>query len=153
MICSKCGTDNDINNIYCTKCGTELKNNNIYPTSEENDTIIIDNSQKENDNDYNKNIAIILGIISLVLYFFSPIIINRISSNMPEQSKINISSISGICRMAGVIIMIFGRIKYPNSKFLKGVMWSIIVSIVLLITAIIILIGACYGIISYGGWG
>ena len=151
MICSKCGTNNDINNVYCTKCGNELNNNNIYPTSEENDTIIIDNYQKENEDYTDKNIAIILGIISLVLYFLSPIIINKISSNLQEQSIINISSISGICRMTGVIIMIFGRIKYPNSKFLKGVMWSIIVSIVLLITAIILLIGACYGIISYGG--
>ena len=168
MICNKCGADNDINIIYCTKCGNELKKdisitneireintpkvqNNISIPSENQNIPSQNNSVDTSvNNDIDKK-AKKLGIISLILFFLSPILLNKLASNLTEQSKNIVSSISIIFQLVGIIIMIFGRIKYPNSKFLKVVMWIIIVPIALVIMSIILLIGTCYGIINYEG--
>lgn len=146
--CPKCGKANEMNFNFCDGCGTPLVqtnvNNNQPSVSNNQQSInsqqVIDDEQKQID----EHNAIILGIVSLVLYYVGGAIVLVISSLLPESARTFFSSFSGLCPLAGVITMIVGRIKYPKNTFLKVVMWIIIISIMFGIIAIILLFLMCY---------
>ena len=120
--CSNCGNAIDSNNRFCSKCGKE-----IISTTNNINTI--------NTNNY---ITVILGISSLLLFFFGGIIMNFFVFG---DKMFFLSMIPSIL---GIIIMIIGRIKYPNSSFLKVVMWILIgwgsIIIILLIFMLFLII-------------
>ena len=133
--CSKCGKANEMNFNFCDGCGTPLVQTNVN-----NNQQGVVNEQKQID----EHNAIILGIISLVLYYVGGAIVLVISSLLPESARTFFSTVSGLCPLAGVITMIVGRIKYPNNTFLKVVMWVIIISIIFGIIVFILLFLMCY---------
>ncbi|MEE3343389.1 MAG: zinc-ribbon domain-containing protein [Bacilli bacterium] len=142
MKCSKCGTDNDINNSYCTKCGQKLINDNnnsreLIVVEEKKNSFSIEGKKIENKNDIEE--AKKLGNISLGLFFLVPIISSLLSAIFPP-----LALLSGLCPMAGIVILIIGRVKYPEDKFLKGIMWGIIVCIILAIISMILFTIWCY---------
>ena len=151
MKCNKCGTDNNKENIYCNNCGQKLtneKNDSINNSREINITEeqkdIFSTEEKEIKNTNNEKEAKIIGLISLGLFFLGSFSLNFLATLFPKSLKMFISTLSGMCPMAGIVTMIMGRIKYPENRFLKGVMWSIIVAITLCIIAIILFTIWCY---------
>lgn len=115
MKCSKCGAEIVEGDIFCTGCGMPLgKTNNaaIYqdPTSR------IDEKKKANN----------LCILSLLLYFASPIVLTMLDiffSIIIKEATVVFSLLILMARIAGIVIMVVARIKYPNSTFAKVLMW------------------------------
>lgn len=143
-ICPKCGAANNDDFKFCKNCGAQTKSNNVVDNEQQNiqqdiNTHTIENTQI-NNNDSNDTK---LGIISLVLYFGGTSIFSCITYLLPASFRNYFSSISGLFPLLGIIVMIVGRIKYPNSKLLKIVMWIIIASIILSMIAVILFIMWC----------
>ena len=143
--CQNCGAENKSGSKFCTQCGKPFEvqeddqNNNIIPT---------DYTESETAN--------VLAILSLILFFGGSIITGIISAFLPTSIGYRFSSLSGISPLAGIVIMIVGRVKYPTNKFLKIVMWIIIASIIISLIIFIIFIIWCYVTCStadYSGCG
>ena len=47
---------------------------------------------------------------------------------------------NNVSLFVGVIIMIVGRVKYPNSNSLRVVMWAIIISIIVIVVLVVLYI-------------
>ena len=148
IICSSCGTLNEENARICSKCGAFLVPKEVETNINNEDNSVISNQQTitnnvnntiNNDNsDGNK-----LGIISLILYFVGPTIIELISTLLPESVAAYVSILAGLCIPAAVVTMIIGRISYPKNNLLKIVMWIIIAMTICAIILSIIFIVAC----------
>lgn len=131
--CSNCGKEIDSNNMFCSSCGTKLNqnstNNNVVTVANNN----VDSSQGDK-----------LGLISLLLYFGASLVFSIITVFLPDEVRNYFSTLVGMCPLAGIVVMIVGRVKYPNNKLLKIVMWVIIASIILGIVLFIVVVIVCY---------
>lgn len=138
-ICSKCGTVVDADSKFCINCGEKLDINTDVNTSIVSvDNVDSNNNQSIPQNEINNDDsnATILGIVSLALFFLGSTIFGFLSTMFPFAGMF-ISNLSGLCPLAGLSVMIFGRIKYPENKFLKIVMWIIIISIIVVVVGFI----------------
>lgn len=116
--CPNCGTRNNIISLYCSTCGKQLDKKNII-----NNTQNIINTNKNIINDKKGNI---LAIISFIICYIGISYVPFISTELTENNSIIIF----ICPLLGIVLMIFGRIKYPNNIYLKILMWLIIAGII-----------------------
>ena len=142
--CTKCGTKIEEGSMYCFNCGSPLKENTQQNTIQDNNQI------PNNDKEGNK-----LGLISLVLYFAGSGILSVLVSMFPQETRNYFSSLIGLCPLASIVVMIVGRIKYPNNKLLKIAMWTIIICTLLGIIAFIVIMVliylACSSMLPEGG--
>ena len=142
--CTKCGTKIEEGSIYCYNCGSSLKENTQQITSQDNNQIT--NKDKEGD---------ILGVISLILYFAGSGLISALIYFLPPNTRNYLSALGGLSPLASIVVMIVGRIKYPNNKLLKIAMWTIIIctllGIIAFIVIIVLLYLACSSMIPEGG--
>lgn len=129
MICSNCGASNYSDSVFCSNCGKQLVNNSVQSNNNVNNQTNSINSSEGN----------ILGILSLALFFMG----SSLSVFFTERFS-KLSSITGIFPMVGIVIMIYGRIKYPSNRLLKIAMWIIIICIALYLLLIILLFIWCY---------
>ena len=83
-----------------------------------------------------------LCIISLILFFGVSMISVALESVVKLSSNV-MSVISSFCELAGIVLMIIARVKYPYNKFAKILMWIYIVLIVLGIICFIVMVFAC----------
>lgn len=107
-----------------------------------------DNQRIDSQEDNKK--ANILCAISLVCWFIVPLIISAISklytnsfysySNGESECLNIIGAGSGLSIIAGIVLMIIVRVKYPNNTFGKVVMWLFIVLTVLAVISVILMI-------------
>ena len=155
-ICPGCGAKNNINAKFCISCGTKLVENTNTNVNNEanvennsintNPTPVVNNGvsvQTEKD----KRNATLLGVLSLVFYFVGSSLIYSLSYMFKysfEELYTMISTLGGLSPIAGIVLMIVGRIKYPTNKFLKVVMWIIIGSIIAGLVLFILLVVFCY---------
>ena len=123
-ICTYCNALNQNDSKFCRNCGAQLIQNNI----QQNTNNIV---EEKNENNNNNSNGTKLGIISLLAYFICPVIVATIFNFLPVNVREKFSTLGGLCPLIGIIIMIVGRVKYPNNKLLKVVMWVIIISILL----------------------
>ena len=150
-ICQRCGAPLDDNVNFCTSCGCNLSEfvpNQVYqqPVQQLNPNNVETPEEKKAGNT--------LGIISLCLYFGSPVlsgIIAYLSSlaNTSSYSSTNaftslISGLSGIASLTAWVLMIIGRVKYPKNKLCKVVMWIYIGLLIAGIVSVILLFAFCY---------
>lgn len=142
--CTKCGTKIEEGSMYCFNCGSPLKENTQQNTPQDNNQI------PNNDKEGNK-----LGLISLVLYFAGSGILSVLVSMFPQETRNYFSSLIGLCPLASIVVMIVGRIKYPNNKLLKIAMWTIIIctliGIIAFIVIMVLIYLACSSMIPEGG--
>ena len=131
--CTKCGTKIEEGSMYCFNCGSPLKENTQQNTPQDNNQI------PNNDKEGNK-----LGLISLVLYFAGSGILSVLVSMFPQETRNYFSSLIGLCPLASIVVMIVGRIKYPNNKLLKIAMWTIIICTLIGIIAFIVIMVLIY---------
>ena len=136
MKCPKCGLINENDAKYCVKCGAQLNEEvktEVNTQQTANNTVVKDGESE----------ARTFAILSLVLYFAGTFAVEAISFVLPSSLRTLISGLGGLCPLAGIVIMIIGRVNYPTNKFLKVVMWIIIGSIILGIIGMIILFVVC----------
>ena len=130
MYCIKCGKQLNENERFCSSCGAAnvmVEQNNIQQTN---------NVQVKSTQD-NANL---LCILSLAFTYIVPAIIVCIAElTIPE-----INALSGLSPLAGLVLMIVARVKYPKSVFAKVVMWIYIANIILAIIGFILLVAFCY---------
>lgn len=142
--CTKCGTKIEEGSMYCFNCGSSLKENTQQNTIQDNNQI------PNNDKEGNK-----LGLISLVLYFAGSGILSVLVSMFPQETRNYFSSLIGLCPLASIVVMIIGRIKYPNNKLLKIAMWTIIIctliGIIAFIVIMVLIYLACSSMLPEGG--
>ena len=127
MFCGNCGNRLNDTDLYCPNCGHQ----NIV-----NNKVIVSNS---NDGDSRANT---LCVISLILTYFISIPFGILEAISPSL-KHAFDGIIGLGPIVGFILMIIARVKYPNSKFAKVLMWIYIISIIVWIILTILVLIAC----------
>lgn len=125
-ICPNCKTSNTNDSNFCSNCGNIL---------DQKDT----NIDKVEDNNGTK-----LGIIALVLYFGASMISYAIAFILPSDYEAPFSALFGLCPLAGIVVMIVGRVKYPTNTLLKTAMWLIIVFTIMGIIYFVLIMIMCY---------
>lgn len=137
--CSKCGKENTNNNSFCSKCGNKLDNSEI-------EDIKVDNSNDNtNINDKKGNTY---ALLSLLLFYVTNIISIIIKFILPENVYNIVSAILSIGPLAGIVVLIIGRVNFPNNKFLKVVMWLFIVTSIIVVVYYIIAMIMCANLVS-----
>ena len=124
---------------------------NVEIFENENETIVIKSYEEIENKTENRKRGNILAIISLILIFVPNLIYEMILKSSSSSSSHNIlSSILELLPLAGILIMIIGRITYPSNIFLKFVMWIII----FLIGSVFLALASCAGVaVSCAGAG
>ena len=135
MKCEKCGNDINPNEKFCTNCG------NPVPVVEQPTPEVV-TSPVPVDTNY---ITAILTAVLAILYFGSSLIAGIINFVIGDSGLSNaITSLAALGPLAGIILMIVTRVKYPDNKFAKVLMWIYIIQIILAIIGFILLVAFCY---------
>ena len=142
MYCKNCGEKIEDGKLECTKCGTKIEDKK----EEIKDAEIVNNSKSVNNNfvpsEEDEKNANLLCVISLILYFGSSVISGLLYS-ISSVTGSYLINIGGLCPLAGIVLMIIARVKYPKNKFAKVLMWLYIILTLLAIIAVILLFAAC----------
>ncbi|MBR2710967.1 MAG: zinc ribbon domain-containing protein [Bacilli bacterium] len=161
VFCTNCGTkikqDNNVNEEKNTQSevnNEQVLDENVVEEVKAEQSALVEprveprvqpsNSYKFNNQADNNSNATLIGTLSLVLYFAGSAVVTLISYFFPGDSRDAFMSLSGFCPLAGIVLMIIGRVKYPTNKFLKVVMWIIIGSIILGLFLFILFVIWCY---------
>ncbi len=136
MKCIHCGGELIEGDFFCTSCGARIESNPTAPVTVYQQTAIPIEDKKAADR---------LCITSLLLYFVGPIILMIIDAFLSvflKEATVLFTVFSFISRIAGIATMVFARIKYPDSKFAKTLMWVYIILFIIgfVLTTIVILI-------------
>lgn len=140
--CPKCGADNINTNKFCESCGNVLNENG-------NGSVPLREINELTDEEIQK--ARTIGWISLVLFFLGAFLFVIPSESFREAFSPIISTIGGTSPLAGIAVMVYGRIKYPKSEFLKTVMWIMLINIICFTLFTIFVIVACVSACSQLG--
>ncbi len=131
--CNRCGMVNTMDAQYCSNCGEYLDSSM--------------NNSVNNDADMDKKKADNMATISALLFYLGAWVVAIISKIIPVIGDL-LYNMRGLCSIAGIVIMIVGRVKYPDNKALKIVMWAIIVTIAVLVILVILYIVSVTSIID-----
>lgn len=139
MYCTKCGTALVPGNQFCTQCGSS-----ILQVNANNTTSVAVPVQIVDDGDRKANLWC---IISIVLYFLGPSVVGILGSflsNVSESLGTIFAFLSLVPRLVAYGLMIMARVKYPDNKFAKILMWVYIVlfglGVVIFVIAIIFIL-------------
>ena len=160
--CEQCGAENKIDSNFCESCGKELKqfnnveNNNNPTIQATNNNVPTNNVVNNTNNNSDDKKGNELGYISLILYFAGGLLTRVFYSLSTTMGNSNVLiGLFGLMPLAGIVLMIYGRIKYPKNKVLKTAMIIMIIMIVLAIIyfiiiamLMVILCGSCLDTIS-----
>ena len=138
--CPDCTAVNDNKASFCIKCGANLDKDKVASVTDKKSV-----KNKENGSSFWKNKGDVLATISLLLflliYYFSIMfwpffVYDDILASL-------LQFLFTILHLALIVIMIMGRIKYPDNKFLKVVMWLIIAFVAMFLIFYIFLYISC----------
>ena len=145
MKCDKCGYLLIEGDNFCRNCGktiTNIQQQVNIPQQVPAVKNIKDDNGKAN----------LLCVLSLLLYFLAPIIfivIDIVLALLLENANyLGVSGFSVLCRLAGFILMIVARVKYPNNMFAKVLMWIYIGLLAAGLIGVILLVVMCAYIIQ-----
>ncbi len=133
IICPGCGYKLNESNKFCPNCGTSLK-----------ETTQKEENQKAEETEQEKKAAMKLGIIALALFFGGSALSPLLDYILPGDDRTIISAITSILPLAGIVVMIVGRVNYSKNTFLKVVMWIMIGMIISSIILFILFFLWCY---------
>ena len=144
--CNRCGMVNTVDAVYCSNCGGYL-DSNMNMNSNMNNNMNMNNMNNMNNSiDIDKQKANNMATISALLFYLGAEVVGIISKIIPVIGDL-IYDMRGLCSIAGIVIMIIGRVKYPDNKSLKVVMWAIIVTIAVFIIFVVLYIVGSISII------
>ena len=134
--CTQCGFENKDESPFCNNCGYNL-------------LLDGDITDDENDNKGDK-----LGIYSLLLFFGGWIISCFIAYVFDLKSIFNFIPFVVLSSLAGIVLSIYGKIKYPkNNAIKKSLIFIIGILILLFLYAFVIssmVVSGCEGLLSIG---
>ena len=138
--CEKCGNELESGSKFCAGCGSKV-------TEEKKEVVKAEPVKAEPVT--NKQGGNIFGILALCLYFGTYLVYGLLYGLLYTYDYDSIifrylSSAAGTLPIAGIVLMIIGRVKYPNNKFLKVVMWIIIVAAIITCIAAVIFLVTCF---------
>lgn len=139
--CNRCGMVNTMDAQYCSNCGEYLDSSM--------------NNSVNNDADMDKKKADNMAAISALFFYLGAGVVAIISKVIPVIGDL-LYNMRGLCSIAGIVIMIVGRVKYPDNKALKIVMWAIIVTIAVLVILVIlyfVMAAGIYNRVSTSNYG
>ena len=144
MYCINCGKEIDEKGNFCINCGTKV----VKTDDQQKNVTIINNYQttKPVEAPEDKKKADTLCVISLVLMYAVPTVLTSFASAISSTSKPLYSIFSGLSSMsclAGIVLMIVARVKYPHNVFAKVLMWIYIIFLGFGIIAVIVFTIAC----------
>lgn len=160
--CMGCGSPLNSDENKKSEVNIKSENDTINENNSDNENNIVNESNTINktntineSNHVNENKTIVenyedkkvgdrLGIISLLLYFASGIVELLSFGIFPNEFGMFLSSIVGMCPLAGIVVMIVGRVKYPKNKLLKITMWVIIGTLIASVVLLIIFLAFCF---------
>lgn len=131
--------DEETKNCKYSDIKTQQNNeiiNNPAPTPQKEE---IDNESLDDNKKGDK-----IALISLILFFIPSLFVNTAAT----KYVFLLQYIDPLVHIAGIIIMIYGRIKYPKNQLLKAVMWIMIITIIILIVIFVYLAITCNEICS-----
>ena len=139
--CNRCGMVNTLDAVYCSNCGGYLdsnmnSNNNMNMNNNMNNNIDIDKKKGNN-----------MATISALLFYLGAEVVVIISKIIPVIGDL-IYDMRGLCPITGIVIMIVGRVKYPDNRSLKVLMWAIIVTIAVIIIFAVLYIVSITSIVN-----
>ena len=138
MFCTNCGAKLEEDSKFCTNCGAKLESKTENIQKVENPTI----TEEEANKKANK-----FCIISLVLNIVIPIIQTIIMLlGFYKENNYIISLLVGLLYLAepvGLALMIYVRVKYPNNKFGKILMWIYIIEFIIGVILAIVFVVTC----------
>ena len=149
--CNRCGMVNTMDAVYCSNCGgyldSNMNMNSNMNTNMNNNMNMNMNSNMNNSIDIDKQKANNMATISALLFYLGAEVVGIISKIIPVIGDL-IYDMRWLCSIAGIVIMIIGRVKYPDNKSLKVVMWAIIVTIAVIIIFVVLYIVSITSIIK-----
>ena len=113
--CNRCGMVNTVDAVYCSNCGWYLDSNM-------NNTV--DKAKKRAEK---------MATIALYMFYVAPLFALYLGSATYNSLLALVCKILILGPAFGIIVMIVGRIKYPYNNSLRVVMWSIIVTIMVML--------------------
>ena len=141
MFCTNCGKELKEGDSFCTNCGKAVNNNNnnlneISQTNYTNDN---------NVNGFNPNTACWISLFlvygtSILSYLFYYLRIDFLYDFLYSIGKLSV--------LAGIGLVIYTRVKYPQNKFAKILLIIYIITIILRIILIILLIATCMSMLK-----
>ena len=155
MYCPNCGEKMEEKDNFCIKCGTP-KNNTIgvesnIPNTQISSTSINNGQQKpikvDNISEEDNRKANLICTISLILTYGYSLFSKLISYGNSNISEI-FDSFAGLAPLIGLVLMIYARVKYPNNKFAKVLMWIYIINVIIAIVGMIIIVATCTSMIQ-----
>ena len=145
MFCTNCGTQIEKDDRFCINCGKPVTTSITSNIIEEGHSKMEVKQIKKEEDDKKANILCILSLLFTYGLNIFPILSYRNNYNTGSRF---LSGFSGLFPLIGLVLMIIARVKYPNNKFAKVVMWIYIISLLGMVLLFIVVMIACYSIIS-----
>lgn len=136
--CGKCGNELKADSKFCPSCGEKVIDE-VKEVKEVKPVVSTPPTSGGN----------VFGILALCLYFGTYLVYGLLYGLLYTYDYDSVlfrylSSAAGTLPIAGIVFMIIGRVKYPNNKFLKVVMWIIIVAAIITCIAAVIFLVTCF---------
>lgn len=143
MFCKNCGKNLNNGDKFCTGCGQSIDGNS-------NPQQVVEKDSQSDMSTEDIKTARLLTILSIVFTYCSSAIaafLIGVFGAIPGLEKA-LSAIAGISPLAGIVLLIVARVKYPKYKFAKILMWFDIIMIIIAIVSFILFALLCYVICS-----
>lgn len=88
-------------------------------------------------------IGIAMIVASVLLGIGLVLLSSAMGDGVPETLELIITGLIGLLQLAGFVMMLFIRIRYPGNRLGKALMWIYIAEVILAIIAVIVMIIAC----------
>ena len=117
--------------------------------------------QKQKEDDKKANMLCIASILCTIfgyiaipmftdlnsLYWrnsIAPSFIENIFGTLADRISTVLAGLGGVSHLAGFILMIIARVKYPRNTFAKVLMWIYIIGIILSVLLVVVLVASCF---------
>lgn len=155
MQCKKCGNFLLENDMFCSNCGepvekiNDSQSNNILNQPVQDFFQQVNNKPINNSETYEEETTgNILAVISLLLFSIPFFLFKTLGLSYLIDSPV-VSSLIGLFLIVGLIVLIFGRVRYSKNKLLKVLMWIIISLITFNLLLIILVVIACHSLCGH----
>lgn len=136
--CGQCGQELKTETNFCKNCGAKVE-------KETKEVKPVTPSAPSNNGNIFGILALCLTFGTYILYGIIYWIMYAVNYDSTLSKGLGyLTSAMMTFPLAGIVFMIIGRVKYPSNKFLKVVMWIIIISEIVTVVAAAIIVITCF---------
>lgn len=144
MYCKKCGKPLEQEENFCTYCGTP-RSTAVQQPIPTNPQVMNNQGKVKSGKEFtpeDQNSANILCYLSLILTFGVDGILWLANSKASPLGD-SLTNLVPFLNLVGFVLIIIARVKYPQSKFAKILLWIYVILSILGILAIVLIIATC----------